>query len=141
VYVLPEPVGSVFNLLMNSNGEVTHKELTKKKVGVIDVGFRTMDSTILDHMKYVDRGSCTIETGISTSFDEIANHLWEMTGIAIELYRLYKAIEAGAITIRGQKFNISSLTSEIRLTPLWLGKLPKLSINCGLTIGISRRLS
>jgi plasmid segregation protein ParM len=91
VYVLPQPVGSVFNLLMNNNGEVTHKELTKQKVGVIDVGFRTTDSTILDHMKYVDRGSCTVETGISTSFDEIANHLQEMTGIAIELYRLHKA--------------------------------------------------
>jgi plasmid segregation protein ParM len=110
--MLPQPVGSVFNLQMNSNGEVTHKELIKKKVGVIDVGFRITDSTILDHMKYVDRGSCTVETGISTSFDEIANHLREMTGIAIELYRLYKAVKAGAITIRVKKFNISSLRDQ-----------------------------
>lgn len=93
VYVLPQPVGSVFNMLMNNDGEVTHKELTKQKVGVIDVGFRTTDSTILDHMKYVDRASYTVETGISKSFGEIANHLQEMTGIAVELYHMYKALK------------------------------------------------
>ncbi len=112
VYVLPQPVGNVFNMLMNNDGEATHKKLTKQKVGVIDVGFRTTDSTILDHMKYVDRASCTVETGISTSFGEIANHLQEMTGIAVEVYRMYKAAEAGSITIRGQKFNISGLRDE-----------------------------
>ncbi len=80
-------------MLMNNDGEVTHKELTKQKVGVIDVGFRTTDSTILDHMKYVDRASYTVETGISKSFGEIANHLQEMTGIAVELYHMYKALK------------------------------------------------
>ena len=110
--MLPQPVGTVFNLLLNDKGEIVNKELTKQKVGVVDIGFRTTDFTILDQMKYVDRGSCTIETGISTSFTEIANRLQEMSGVTIELYRMYKAAEAGSISIRGQNYNISGLRDQ-----------------------------
>ena len=112
VQMLPQPVGTVFNLLMNDNGEVANKELTKQKIGVVDIGFQTTDFTILHQMKYVDRASCTIETGISTSFIEIANKLQEMSGVTIELYRMYKAVESGSISIRGQKYNIAALRDQ-----------------------------
>jgi plasmid segregation protein ParM len=112
IQMLPQPVGTVFNLLLNDRGEIASKELTKQKIGVVDIGFRTTDFAILDQMKYVDRGSCTIETGISTSFTEIANRLQEMSGVTIALYRMYKAAEIGSITIRGQNFNISGLRDQ-----------------------------
>ena len=112
VLMLPQPVGTVFNLLLNDKGEIANKELTKQKVGVVDIGFRTTDFTILDQMKYVDRGSCTIETGISTSFTEIANRLQEMSGVTIALYRMYDAAEAGSISIKGQNYNISGLRDQ-----------------------------
>lgn len=112
VQMLPQPVGTVFNLLLNDKGEIANKELTKQKVGVVDIGFRTTDFTILDQMKYVDRGSCTIETGISTSFTEIANRLQEMSGVTIALYRMYDAAEAGSISIKGQNYNISGLRDQ-----------------------------
>ena len=112
VHMLPQPLGSVFNVLMNDKGEIVDEHLTKQKIGVIDIGFRTTDFTILDQLRYIDRGSCTLETGISTSFAEIANRLQEITGVTIALYRLYKAVEEGSLAIRGQKYNISGLRDQ-----------------------------
>ena len=112
IQMLPQPLGSLFNLLMNGKGEAANMELAKQKVGVIDIGFRTTDFAILNQLKFVDRGSSTIEIGISTSFNEIADKLREMSGVSVELYRMYKAVETGSIKIRGQEYNISNLKDQ-----------------------------
>lgn len=113
VRMMPQPLGSFFNLLMNDAGKIVNMDLTKQKVGVVDVGFRTTDFTILDQMRYVDRGSVTMDTGISKCFTLIANRLREESGITVELYRLYKAVENGTIRIKGQDYNISGLRDDI----------------------------
>lgn len=110
--MLPQPVGSLFNLLMNGEGKATNMEFAKQKVGMIDIGFRTTDFAVLNQLKFVDRGSSTIEIGISTSFSEIADKLREMCGVSVELYRMYKAVETGSIKIRGQEYNISNLKDQ-----------------------------
>ena len=112
IQMLPQPLGSVFSLLMNGEGKPTNMELAKQKIGVIDIGFRTTDFAVLNRLKFGDRGSSTIEMGISTSFTEIADKLREMCGVSIELYRMYKAVETGSIKIRGQEYNISNLKDQ-----------------------------
>lgn len=112
IQMLPQPLGSVFSLLMNGEGKATNMELAKQKIGVIDIGFRTTDFAILNRLKLGERGSSTIEMGISTSFSEIADKLREMSGVSVELYRMYKAVETGSIKIRGQEYNISNLKDQ-----------------------------
>ncbi len=112
VQMLPQPLGSVFSLLMNGEGKPTNLELAKQKIGVIDIGFRTTDFAILNRLKFGDRGGSTIEIGISTSFIEIADKLREMCGVSVELYRMYKAVETGSIKIRGQEYNILNLKDQ-----------------------------
>ena len=113
VRMLPQPLGSVLNLLMDDNGKITDKDLANQKVGVVDIGFRTTDFTILDHLRYIDRGSRTMETGISKGFSVIANKLREKCGANVELYRLYNPAEAGAIKMRGQGINIAKIRDQV----------------------------
>ncbi len=113
VRMMPQPLGSVFNLLMNESGKIVNKELTKQKIGVIDIGFRTTDFTILDQLQFVDRGSVTVDTGISRCFSVIARKLREQSGVNIELYRLYKAVGKGVIKIRGRDYDISNLRDQV----------------------------
>ena len=105
--MVPQPIGSIFNLLMNDNGRIVNKELSKQKVGVVDIGFRTTDFTVFDHLRYIERGSSTLDTGISKCFSVISNRLREESGVSVELYRLYKAVETGSIKIKGQEYTIS----------------------------------
>ncbi len=113
VRMLPQPLGTVLNLLMNEKGKITNEELANQKVGVVDIGFRTTDFTILDHLRYIDRGSRTIDTGISKGFSVISTKLREKCGVSVELYRLYKAAEMGSIKMRGHGFTFTKIRDQV----------------------------
>ena len=113
VRMLPQPLGSVLNLLMDNKGRITNRTLANQKVGVVDIGFRTTDITILDHLRYIDRGSRTMETGIAKGFSVIANKLREKCGVNVELYRLYNAAEIGSIKMRGHGFNFAKIRDQV----------------------------
>ena len=113
VRMMPQPLGSIFNLLMDDNGKIINKELAKQKVGVVDVGFRTTDFSIFDQLRYIERGSTTTDTGIAKSFGVISKKLREESGVSIEVYRLYKAVGTGSIKIRGKEYNIAKLGDQV----------------------------
>ena len=111
--MLPQPLGSVLNLLMDDNGKIVNKTLANQKIGVVDIGFRTTDFTILDRLRYIDRGSRTMESGIAKGFSVIANKLREKCGVSVELYRLYNAAETGSIKMRGNRVNFVKIRDEV----------------------------
>jgi plasmid segregation protein ParM len=113
VRMLPQPMGSILNLLMDERGKIVNKELANQKIGVVDIGFRTTDFGVLDRLRYIDRGSRTIDTGISKGFSFIANKLREKCGVAVELFRLYKAAETGSIKMRGHGFSFSKIRDQV----------------------------
>jgi plasmid segregation protein ParM len=111
--MLPQPLGSILNCLMDDSGKIINDELDNQKVGVVDIGFRTTDFTILDHLRYIDRGSRTFDNGISKGFGVISNKLREKCGVSVELYRLYKAAEEGTIKMRGHGFSFEKIRDQV----------------------------
>ncbi len=113
VRMLPQPLGTILNLIMDDKGKIVNTELAKQKVGIVDIGFRTTDFTIMDHLRYIDRGSRTMDTGISKAFGVISNKLREKCGVSVELYRLYKAAEAGSIKMKGHGLNFTKIRDQV----------------------------
>ena len=113
VKVIPQPFGSLFNLMMNDLGELGDKRYVREKVGIIDVGFKTSDFTVSDKMRYSERGSRTTDTGISRALSVIAGKLREKSNVNVEIYRLYDAIERGVIKIRGKEYDLKGLTEHV----------------------------
>jgi len=113
VKVIPQPMGSVFNLLLDDKGKVNNKKIVSQKIGIVDIGFRTTDFVLLDHLRYIERGSSTTDNGMSKCFSLIANKLRQKTGVNVELYRLYQAIFSGSIKIRGKEYNITNLKNKV----------------------------
>ncbi len=113
VKLLPQPMGSVFNLLMDHSGNLTDKRMAKQKLGVVDIGFRTTDFILLDRLRYIERGSSTTNNGMAKCFNLIANKLRQKTGVSVELYRIYEAVTSGSIRIKGKEYNISALRDRI----------------------------
>lgn len=113
VRIIPQPWGSLFNLMLNDIGEMKDKKLIKEKIGVIDVGFRTSDYSVSDKMRYSERGSRTTESGIAKAFNAIAKKLLEKSGVNVELYRLYEAVEKGSIKIRGEIYDLTEPTKQV----------------------------
>jgi plasmid segregation protein ParM len=113
VRVIPQPFGSLFNLMLNTDGELADKRLVRDKIGIIDIGFRTADYTISDKMRYSERGSRTTDSGIARAFNVIATKLRESSGVNVELYRLYEAIDRGSIKIRGKAYDLRGMTDQV----------------------------
>jgi plasmid segregation protein ParM len=113
VRMLPQPLGSILNLVMDDDGAISDQELADQKIGVVDIGFRTTDFTILDHLRYIDRGSRTVDSGIAKAFGVIADRLREKCGISVELFRLYQAVGSGHIKMRGHGFNFATIRDQV----------------------------
>ncbi|MDX8389965.1 MAG: ParM/StbA family protein [Mariprofundaceae bacterium] len=112
VKVLPQPTGSILDRLLDKHGKITDKRFAQEKIGVIDIGFRTTDYTISDKTRYSERGSLTVQTGISRSFAIIAAKLKEISGVDVELYRLFDAVDKGSIKIRGKGFDLRKIVQH-----------------------------
>jgi plasmid segregation protein ParM len=111
--IIPQPLGSLLNLIMSERGAIVNERLTKQKVGVVDIGFRTTDFCLVDGLRYVERGSSTTNTGMARCFGVIAKKLREETGVDVELYRMYDAVEKGFIRIRGKEVSISKARDQL----------------------------
>lgn len=113
IQVIPQPIGSIFNLIFDEQGRIIDKQLAGQKLGVVDIGFKTTDFSIFDHLQYIERGSSTMDTGISKCFSVIAGKLRQESNISIELFRMYKFIESGMVKIKGKEYNISNLKKRV----------------------------
>lgn len=113
VQVIPEPLGTVYQQTLNDNGSVADKNLAREKIAVIDVGFQTAEFTISDRGSFLDRASRSTDSGIARAFGVIAAKLREKSGVSLELYRLYDAVEDGRVAIRGSDYDLSKLTDHV----------------------------
>ncbi len=113
IRMIPQPMGSMLNLLMNERGQITEKDLAKKKVGVVDVGFKTTDFIIFDRLQFISRGSRTVDMGISDTFRTIANKVRKQVDVGLELYRLYDPVSQGLIKVRGQEMEIAEIRDQV----------------------------
>lgn len=113
VKVIPQPFGTLLDHMLSDVVEIADKRFAQGKIGVIDIGFRTSDYTIADSTKYSERGSHTTDSGIAQGFALIANKLREASGVNVELYRLYDAVDRGSIKIRGKVIDLKKLTEEV----------------------------
>ncbi len=112
VRVIPQPIGSVMDRLLDAQGRPAERRFATEKIGIIDVGFKTTDYTISDKTRYSERGSMTTENGISKAFSAIASKLKENCGINVELYRLFEPVETGSIKIRGRGYDLKKITQH-----------------------------
>lgn len=113
VRVIPQPFGSMYNLMLSDNGDVGDRRMISEKIAIVDVGFQTADYTIADRRKYLERGSRTTDSGIARAFTAIATKIREKSGVNVELYRLYEAVERGSIKVRGNTFDLRRLTEQV----------------------------
>jgi plasmid segregation protein ParM len=112
VRVIPQPFGSLFNLMLAPDGKILQQRFITEKIGVIDIGFRTTDFTVADKTRYSERGSMSTDSGMSVAFNAIASLLQEKSGTSVELYRLYEAMSRGNIKIKGQRYDLTGLVQQ-----------------------------
>ena len=113
VKVIPEPFGAVYNMILSDRGEISDEPLAEEKVGVVDIGFHTVDFTVSDRTSFLERASRSTEAGIARAFSVISAKLREKSDVNLAIYRLYDAVRSGRIRIRGNAYDLGKLTEHV----------------------------
>ncbi len=114
VHVMPQPFGSLYDLILDDVGEIGDRGgLLQEKVGIIDVGFQTSDFTVSDRTSFLERASGSSESGIARAFAVIGAKVREKSGVSVELYRLYDGVQQGRIKIRGNTYELNRLIEHV----------------------------
>jgi len=113
VLVIPQAVGSFFDLLLDSNGNVRkeNSKLSESTVAVIDIGFGTTDFAVIRNLEYIDKSSRSIAIGVKDLLEMIREEIAKEAKEELALYEIEDYITKGKteIPLRGRKIDISKV--------------------------------
>lgn len=113
VKIIPQPMGTLFHKLFDSKGVISDRELSRSKAGIIDVGFRTTDFSVVDKLEYIDKLSYSTATGMANVYAIIAEHLRNQYRIYKENYELEEIIQKGQIKVAGQVHSLEQIKKDV----------------------------
>jgi plasmid segregation protein ParM len=107
VKVLPQPFGSLFDRLLNDRGELIEKRLAAGKVGIIDIGYNTLDLARADNLEFINPRSTSFSgLGMFTAFQALSVEIYRNLGIEIPPERIEPIIRQGEVKISGRQVSV-----------------------------------
>ena len=113
VLVVPQPFGSLFDTILGEEGQIVDEALARGRLGVIDVGTFTTDYVLVDGLRYVERGSGSIATGMSKAYELIGRSLLDSFGLDLRMHQVDQAVRRGQVTIFGEVREIDWITEPV----------------------------
>lgn len=113
VLVVPQPFGSLFSRIIDDEGVLVDEELAGGRVGVIDIGTYTTDYILVDRLRYVERGSGSIPSGLSQAYRLLAQAIEDRWGLTLALHEVDRVVRDGAVRVFGMQEPIADLTKPI----------------------------
>ncbi len=112
IKIVPQPFGTLFNLVLDSNGQIADHDMSRKIVGIADIGFKTADFVVSDSLEFVDRLSSSSTNGMVSAYDIIASMIRSRYKIDKKDYELDHIVKNKTIRIAGVDHDISDIVSE-----------------------------
>jgi plasmid segregation protein ParM len=107
--VVPQPFGSLFDVILGPTGQIIEPDLAREGLGVIDIGTYTTDYVLVDGLRYIERGSGTIATAMSSAYQLIGRALLDTYGLDLRMHQVDHAVRRGWVTVFGQQQRIEWL--------------------------------
>ncbi|HAQ1518097.1 TPA: ParM/StbA family protein [Enterococcus faecium] len=93
VWVLPQPIGTLYNLLLADDGSVQDETLISQKIGFVDIGGGTKLFDVVQNFEIDENNREQKDTGIFTLYNRIVNML--DLPISPNAFQLEKIIREG----------------------------------------------
>lgn len=90
--VVPQPFGSIADLVLDEQGQLSKRDLAKQFALVVDVGFHTVDLLAVQHMQIAQANSRSIPYGLAVAFSALAKRL-----NGIPLWEVDRRLRAGRL--------------------------------------------
>lgn len=113
VRVLPQPLGTVFSMILDDRGAVVNHEAATGRIGVLDVGFRTCDYFTLQGYDLVPAECLTRNTGMADLLLDVGREIGRRWGLEVDPHDLDDAVLRGQIRVAGERVNIGAITGPL----------------------------
>ena len=111
VKVIPQPFGSLFDLLLDDDGRLKDPEEVRGTAGIIDIGFQTTDLA-LSCPQFVEASSGSLETGVRSVTDQLARDLNRKYSITLDTAEAEEALRLKSVKIFGEKIDLTEVIKE-----------------------------
>jgi hypothetical protein len=104
--VLPQPFGAFFDLILDDKGKLTSEseDLANGKVGIVDIGYNTLDLARADQLEYINpRSTSFAGQGIFSAFQALSSELYRSFKVEIPPERIEPIVRSGRIKVAGKE--------------------------------------
>lgn len=108
--IIPQPLGTLFDMLLNNTGDIERAELAGENVGIIDIGYHTADLARADSLEFIDRKSASYPLGLFGAYLELSESINSEFGIEAAPESLEGVMRTGYISIGGSNIAVDHLT-------------------------------
>jgi plasmid segregation protein ParM len=112
--VLPQSIGTVFNLVLGDTGQLANKELAASRLAVLDVGANTLDLCRVDSLEFIDRESTSFgDLGVFECYRQLSLEIYNAFGIEIPPEEIEPYIANGVVKIGGRPHGIAEIKNKV----------------------------
>lgn len=98
VAIVAQPHGTLFNLILDSRGELENEEMANKGVAIFDIGYKTNDGIVFRNLDPVGRLTIHSKSGMHVAYEQIRNKIGRMfNGLEMKSYEIPEVIKTGEI--------------------------------------------
>ena len=110
--IIPQPFGTLYDKILNNEGEIKDESYNDLKIGIVDIGFKTSDFAVADNLEFIDKLSSSSEIAMSTAFNFLTERFREKYLINKENYELDRVVETGILRVAGEEINVEEHINE-----------------------------
>ena len=110
IRLMPQPFGSIFNELLSEDGGIEKPSYGTGNVGVIDIGYNTLDLCRADELEFIERKSRSFSnTGMHSAYVEISKSLYEAFKVEVSEEHLENAVRERKFKAGGRVYDINNI--------------------------------
>jgi hypothetical protein len=110
IIVVPQPFGSFFDYLLDRHGQLALERNPDAYRGIIDIGHFTTDFAAVRDCEYIEKGSGSLEVGVSTVCDAIGRLTQERWGRTLNASECEAVVGGAPVRMKGQLYDVRDAT-------------------------------
>lgn len=121
--IVPEGFGIVAGQMLDAVGNIiqtgeyaddgSELNINTARVGVIEIGTRTIDLSFFDRLQYVQSKSLGLEVGLSSVWTQVQRWISRQYGRSLSLHEIDTAIRLGVFRHNGEAISITTYTQPL----------------------------
>ncbi len=111
VKVIPQPMGSFFDLLLDDSGRLKDPHGIRERVGIIDIGFQTTDLA-LAVPQFMEPSSGSLDVGVRSVADQLARDINRKYSLNLDTTEAEEALRSKSVKIFGERVDLSDIIAE-----------------------------